>query len=61
MTFSSLGLSDPILKAIKETGYTTPTPIQAKAIPSVLKGDDVLAAAQTGIMSPKKRTNKKSF
>jgi ATP-dependent RNA helicase RhlE len=48
MTFSSLGLSDPILKAIKETGYTTPTPIQAKAIPSVLKGDDVLAAAQTG-------------
>ena len=48
MTFSSLGLSEPILKAIKETGYTTPTPIQAKAIPLVLKGDDVLAAAQTG-------------
>ena len=48
MTFSSLGLCEPILKAIKETGYTTPTPIQAKAIPLVLKGDDVLAAAQTG-------------
>ena len=48
MSFTTLGLSDPILKAIKETGYTTPTPIQAKAIPLVLKGDDVLAAAQTG-------------
>jgi ATP-dependent RNA helicase RhlE len=48
MSFTTLGLSDPILKAIKETGYTTPTPIQAKAIPFVLKGDDVLAAAQTG-------------
>ena len=48
MLFTSLGLSDPILKAIKETGYTKPTPIQAKAIPFVLKGDDVLAAAQTG-------------
>jgi len=48
MSFSTLGLSDPILKAITETGYTTPTPIQAKAIPLVLKGDDVLAAAQTG-------------
>ena len=48
MSFTTLGLSEPILKAIKETGYTTPTPIQAKAIPLVLKGDDVLAAAQTG-------------
>jgi len=48
MSFSTLGLSEPILKAITETGYTTPTPIQAKAIPLVLKGDDVLAAAQTG-------------
>ena len=48
MLFTSLGLSDPILKAIEETGYTEPTPIQAKAIPFVLKGDDVLAAAQTG-------------
>ena len=48
MLFTSLGLSDPILKAIEETGYTKPTPIQAKAIPFVLNGDDVLAAAQTG-------------
>ncbi|CAA6820659.1 MAG: ATP-dependent RNA helicase RhlE [uncultured Sulfurovum sp.] len=48
MLFTSLGLSDPILKAIKETGYTEPTPIQAKAIPLVLEGRDVLAAAQTG-------------
>ena len=48
MSFSTLGLSEPILKAIKETGYTSPTPIQAKAIPLVLNGDDVLAAAQTG-------------
>ncbi len=48
MSFTTLGLSEPILKAIKETGYITPTPIQAKAIPLVLKGEDVLAAAQTG-------------
>lgn len=48
MSFTTLGLSDPILKAIQETGYTTPTPIQKKAIPFILKGDDVLAAAQTG-------------
>jgi ATP-dependent RNA helicase RhlE len=48
MSFTTLGLSEPILKAIKETGYTSPTPIQAKAIPLVLKGEDVLAAAQTG-------------
>jgi len=48
MLFTSLGLSDPILKAITETGYTKPTPIQAKAIPLVLEGKDVLAAAQTG-------------
>jgi len=48
MLFTSLGLSDPILKAIIETGYTKPTPIQAKAIPLVLEGKDVLAAAQTG-------------
>ena len=48
MSFTTLGLCDPILKAISDTGYTKPTPIQAKAIPFVLKGDDVLAAAQTG-------------
>ncbi|MCH9739923.1 MAG: DEAD/DEAH box helicase [Epsilonproteobacteria bacterium] len=48
MLFSTLGLCEPILKAISETGYSKPTPIQQKAIPFILKGDDVLAAAQTG-------------
>jgi ATP-dependent RNA helicase RhlE len=48
MPFSSLGLSKPILLALLETGYTTPTPIQTKAIPVVLAGQDVMAAAQTG-------------
>ena len=48
MSFSSLGLSDAILKAISKKGYTTPSPIQQKAIPPVLEGKDVLASAQTG-------------
>ncbi|WP_179351709.1 DEAD/DEAH box helicase [Winogradskyella vidalii] len=48
MSFKSLGLSEPILKAIQKKGYETPSPIQAKAIPSVLEGKDVLASAQTG-------------
>ena len=48
MSFDSLGLSAPILSAIKEQGYDTPSPIQAQAIPLVLKGRDVMAAAQTG-------------
>ena len=48
MTFKSLGLSDALLKAIKEKGYDTPSPIQAKAIPHILEGKDVLASAQTG-------------
>jgi ATP-dependent RNA helicase RhlE len=48
MLFTELGLSDPILLAIKEHGYTTPTPIQSQSIPAVLKGGDLLAAAQTG-------------
>ncbi|MEZ8823131.1 DEAD/DEAH box helicase [Vibrio amylolyticus] len=48
MGFTSLGLSAPILKAIQEQGYDTPSPIQAKAIPAVLEGKDVMAAAQTG-------------
>jgi len=48
MLFTELGLSDSILRAIEEHGYTTPTPIQAKSIPAVLKGGDLLAAAQTG-------------
>ncbi|MCD6388886.1 MAG: DEAD/DEAH box helicase, partial [Desulfobulbaceae bacterium] len=48
MSFSSLGLSDPILRALNEKGYSTPFPIQIKAIPAVLSGKDVMAAAQTG-------------
>ena len=48
MSFDSLGLSAPILKALNEKGYTEPSPIQAKAIPAVLDGKDVMAAAQTG-------------
>lgn len=48
MSFSSLGLSDSLLRAIREAGYNTPTPIQQQAIPAVLSGRDVLAAAQTG-------------
>jgi ATP-dependent RNA helicase RhlE len=46
--FASLGLADPLLRAISDTGYTTPTPIQTQAIPLVLAGGDLLAAAQTG-------------
>ena len=48
MPFSSLGLSAPILNAIAKQGYSAPSPIQAKAIPAVLEGRDVMAAAQTG-------------
>jgi ATP-dependent RNA helicase RhlE len=48
MSFENLGLAAPILRAIAESGYTTPTPIQAQAIPAVLSGTDLLAAAQTG-------------
>ena len=48
VTFASLALAEPILRAIGEAGYTHPTPIQAQAIPEVLSGRDLLAAAQTG-------------
>lgn len=48
MSFNSLGLSDALLKAINKKGYTTPSPIQQKAIPPILGGKDVLASAQTG-------------
>ena len=48
MTFEDLNLIDPILSALKEEGYTKPTPIQAQAIPIVLKGKDLLGCAQTG-------------
>ena len=47
-TFADLGLSDSILKAIEDVGYTTPTPIQEQAIPYVLQMRDVLGCAQTG-------------
>ncbi|WP_198119204.1 DEAD/DEAH box helicase [Massilia rhizosphaerae] len=48
MSFNSLGLSDAIVRAVTEAGYTAPTPIQAKAIPAVMQGGDLLAGAQTG-------------
>ena len=48
MTFESLGLVAPLLRAIADAGYSTPTPIQLQAIPAVLKGGDLLAGAQTG-------------
>ncbi|MDN0074477.1 DEAD/DEAH box helicase [Crenobacter sp. SG2303] len=47
-TFADLGLAEPLLRAVADTGYTTPTPIQAQAIPQVIQGGDLLAAAQTG-------------
>jgi len=48
MTFNTLGLTDSLLQAVKTKGYTTPTPIQERAIPEILSGKDVMAAAQTG-------------
>ena len=48
MLFSSLGLIPPLLKALEEEGYETPTPIQAQSIPIVLQGTDLLGCAQTG-------------
>jgi len=48
MSFENLGLIEPLLKAVLEAGYSTPTPIQAQAIPAVLAGGDLLAGAQTG-------------
>ncbi len=48
MSFASLGLSAPILEAIAEQGYDIPTPIQSRAIPAVIEGRDLMAAAQTG-------------
>ena len=47
-TFESLGLTEPVLKALKTEGYTVPTPIQAKAVPHVLAGRDLFGCAQTG-------------
>ncbi|PKF63652.1 RNA helicase [Psychromonas sp. psych-6C06] len=48
MQFSKLGLSKPILQAIQEQGYEKPTPIQAKTIPIICSGKDIIAAAETG-------------
>jgi len=48
MSFAELGLSEEVLKAIEESGYTTPTPIQQQGIPLVLEGRDVIGASQTG-------------
>ncbi|MCU1731485.1 MULTISPECIES: DEAD/DEAH box helicase [unclassified Pseudomonas] len=48
MTFAKLGLIEPLLRALEGLNYTTPTPVQAQAIPAVLAGRDLMAAAQTG-------------
>ena len=48
MSFSTLGLSEALLRAVADEGYTVPTPIQTQAIPAVLAGGDLLAGAQTG-------------
>lgn len=48
MSFAELGLSKPILNAIKESGYSEPSPIQKQAIPAILENNDIMAAAQTG-------------
>jgi ATP-dependent RNA helicase RhlE len=48
MQFESLNIIEPILKAVKEEGYTIPTPIQAQSIPIILQGTDLLGSAQTG-------------
>lgn len=48
MNFDQLGLIEPLLKALKTEGYTTPTPVQQQCIPYVLQGKDVLGCAQTG-------------
>jgi superfamily II DNA/RNA helicase len=48
MSFADLGLSDELLRAVEESGYTDPTPIQTQAVPSVLMGRDLIGIAQTG-------------
>ena len=48
MSFENLNLNTAILKAIADTGYTEPTPIQAQAIPEVMAGNDLMASSQTG-------------
>ncbi len=48
MTFNDLELTEPLRKAVQKSGYTTPTPIQERAIPAILNGRDILGCAQTG-------------
>ena len=48
ITFTDLGLAEPILKAVTEVGYEAPTPIQARTIPALLEGRDLIGQAQTG-------------
>lgn len=48
LSFRDLGLGDPILKALDEVGYESPSPIQARAIPPLLAGSDLIGQAQTG-------------
>jgi ATP-dependent RNA helicase RhlE len=48
MSFTEIGLIEPIVRAVNEKGYDTPSPIQAKSIPVVLDGHDLMASAQTG-------------
>ena len=48
MNFTDLGLVEPLVRAVHEHGYDTPTPIQAQAIPTVLSGADLMGGAQTG-------------
>ena len=48
MSFSSLGLIDPLLRALEALEYRQPTPVQSQAIPAILAGRDLMAAAQTG-------------
>ena len=48
VTFASLALAAPIQRALSDKGYVTPSPIQARAIPSLLEGRDIVGIAQTG-------------
>ncbi|HNX93515.1 MAG TPA: DEAD/DEAH box helicase, partial [Holophaga sp.] len=48
MSFEALGLMPELLRAVREQGYETPTPVQEQAIPIILKGRDLMAGAQTG-------------
>lgn len=48
MSFASLGLAESLVRAVHDKGYTQPTPIQSQAIPAILQGRDIMAAAQTG-------------